>query len=245
MQPHIAIQKLKDLKHEATQAGSRLQDDAELQLWKGKVRSTLTRALGADNKIVQDFSEVHYDPLVYGIDDDDLMWTTARQDGLRKAVSVIDIAIYELESDLELISDEPVDEVAFDPELWAHVKSHVQNGNWQAVASQTAIFVEHLVRQWSGDPKGRDGKTLVGKDLFAKVFANDSQFRLGKEPSEWEGWRALGTGFTLALSNVDRHNIQKRTDADAKRYAFGVLGFGSLILTQLRYQHSDDLNIEN
>lgn len=46
-------------------------------------------------------------------------------------------------------------------------------------------------------------------------------------------------GFTQALGNVDRHNIQKR--ADAKRYAFGVLGVGSLILTQLRHQHGEDL----
>ena len=36
----------------------------------------------------------------------------------------------------------------------------------------------------------------------------------------------LGMGFAQALSNVDRHNIQRRIDA--KRYAFGVLGVGSL-----------------
>ena len=70
------------------------------------------------------------------------------------------------------------------------------------------------------------------------MFANDGQYRLGKEPGEWEGWRMLGMGFAQALSNVDRHNIQRRTDA--KRYAFGVLGVGSLILTQLRHQHGDD-----
>ena len=91
-------------------------------------------------------------------------------------------------------------------------------------------------------PKGRNGETLVGKGLFTAIFANDGQFRLGKEAGEWEGWRSLGAGFAQALGNVDRHNIQKRVDA--KRYAFGVLGLGSLILTQLRYQHGEDLDIE-
>ncbi|MET7344672.1 TIGR02391 family protein [Streptomyces sp. NPDC005547] len=116
-----------------------------------------------------------------------------------------------------------------------------QNEEWQKVASQTAIFVEDRVRQWCGRPRGNNGQALVGKSLFATALANDAQYRLGKEPGEWEGWRALGTGFAQALSNVDRHNIQKRDDA--KRYAFGVLGIGSLILTQLRYQHGEDLHV--
>lgn len=44
-------------------------------------------------------------------------------------------------------------------------------------------------------------------------------------------------GFAQALGNVDRHRIQKRDDA--RRYAIGVLGVGSLLLTQLRYEHSE------
>lgn len=43
---------------------------------------------------------------------------------------------------------------------------------------------------------------------------------------------ALGTDFAQALGNVDRHKIQSRDDA--KRYAFGILGLGSLLQTQLR-----------
>jgi hypothetical protein len=97
----------------------------------------------------------------------------------------------------------------------------VQNEDWQTVASQTAIFVEDRVRKWCGSPHGKQGETLVGKGLHTKVFADDGQFRLGKERGEWEGWRSLGVGFAQALGNVDRHNIQKRVDT--KRYAFGVL----------------------
>ncbi|WP_328614569.1 TIGR02391 family protein [Amycolatopsis sp. NBC_00355] len=164
----------------------------------------------------------------------------AFRSGVQDACGIIDAAIFELQD--AGTSDDAVDETTFDPELWSHVQNHIRNEDWQAVASQTAIFIEDRVRQWCGDPKGRGGETLVGKGLYAKVFANDGQYRLGKEPGEWEGWRALSTGFAQALSNVDRHNIQKRDDA--KRYAFGVLGLGSLILTQLRYQHGDDIDLQ-
>lgn len=42
-----------------------------------------------------------------------------------------------------------------------------------------------------------------------------------------------------AAGNVGRQNIQERSDV--KRYALGVLGLGSLLLTQLRYQYSGRL----
>lgn len=157
---------------------------------------------------------------------------------------MIDAAVFEIEQ--EGASDDWADDTAFDPDLWEHVQDDVQAGKWDRVARETAIFVEDRVRQWSGNPKDKKtGKTLFGKALFAVVLGDSSEFRLGKEAAEWEGWRMLGTGFIQALSNVDRHNIQRRTGTDAKRYAFGVLGLGSLILTQLRYQHGEDLNIEN
>jgi hypothetical protein len=160
--------------------------------------------------------------------------------GLKNACGLIDAAIFELED--AGTSNDSVDETAFDPDLWSHVQTHIQNEDWQTVASQTAIFVEDCVRKWCGDPKGNGGQTLVGKSLYAKIFADAGQYRLGKESGEWEGWRGLTIGFAQALSNVDRHNIQRR--GDAKRYAFGVLGVGSLILTQLRHQHGEDLDLQ-
>jgi len=44
-------------------------------------------------------------------------------------------------------------------------------------------------------------------------------------------------GLAQAVGNVDRHRLQNR--ADAKRYAIGVLGVGSLLLTQLRFEHDE------
>ena len=41
----------------------------------------------------------------------------------------------------------------------------------------------------------------------------------------------------MALRNADTHRIQERDDH--KRYAMGVVGTASLLLTQLRHQHGN------
>ncbi|MEU5418092.1 TIGR02391 family protein [Streptomyces sp. NPDC020799] len=239
MQAKRAIEVLTGLKEEADRRGIELRPSGEFASWKGRVRSTLIRTLGKDHHLLTDFENVRYSLMAFTTGTPDSSFERAFLGGLRKASGVIEAAIFELQD--AGTSDDAVDETVFDPDLWAHVQTHVQNEEWQKVASQTAIFVEDRVRQWCGGPRGNNGQALVGKGLFAAALANDAQYRLGKEPGEWEGWRALGMGFAQALSNVDRHNIQKRDDA--KRYAFGVLGIGSLILTQLRYQHGEGLHV--
>ncbi|WP_256362962.1 TIGR02391 family protein [Streptomyces sp. TRM70350] len=239
MQTQKAIASLKQLQEQARTEGLALKSPDRFSSWKGQVRSVLTRSLGKDHALLKDFEAVRYRPMVFSTDSPQSSFDSSFLSGLKRACGVIEAAIFELED--AGTSDDAVDETAFDPDLWAFVKNYVENEDWQAVASQTAIFVEHHVRQWCGDPKDKNGKTLVGKGLYSTVFADAAQFRLGKESGEWEGWRMLGMGFAQALSNVDRHNIQRRDDA--KRYAFGVLGVGSLILTQLRHQHGEDLNL--
>lgn len=88
------------------------------------------------------------------------------------------------------------------------------------------------VRRWAGLDGG-----VVGKGLYAAALADNAELQLGSRGGEWEGWRMLGMGFAQAVGNVDRHHIQDRPDA--RRYAIGALGLASLLLTQLRYQHSE------
>ncbi|WP_328749110.1 TIGR02391 family protein [Streptomyces sp. NBC_00285] len=238
MNAQRAIEVLTGLKEEADRRGVELRPPGELASWKGRVRSTLIRALGKDHHLLTDFEKVRYSLMAFTNGTPDSSFERAFLGGLRKAGGIIEAAVFELQE--AGTSDDAVDETAIDPDLWSHVQKHVQNEDWQTVASQTAIYVEDCVRRWCGNPRGNNGQALVGKGLFAAVFATDAQYRLGKEPGEWEGWRGLGMGFAQALSNVDRHNIQKRDDA--KRYAFGVLGLGSLILSQLRHQHGEELH---
>ncbi|MFI7573763.1 TIGR02391 family protein [Micromonospora sp. NPDC049497] len=235
MRPAAAIEELTKLKAEA-EAADLFRQSSELESWRPRVRMIFVRALGADNHVVASFDKITYSPSVMWGGMPDSAFENARRSGVRKVVGLIDAAIYEL----GLVGgDEPVDEHAYDPDLWAHVKGLVEDEQWGMVASQTAIFVESHVRGWTGNPQDRSGNNLVGKSLYTEVLGDASDYRLGRQASEREGWRALGVGFAQALSNVDRHRIQTRDDA--KRYALGVLGLGSLLLTQLRYEHGDIL----
>lgn len=235
MRPAVAIEELAKLKAEAEARGMfhRVEGIAS---WRPRVRMLFVRSLGKDNDLVVKFHKIVYSPMVAYAGMPGTEYADARKRGVGRAVGLIDAALYEL----QLIGgDEPVDEHAFDPELWAHVKTEVDDGEWGKVASQTAIFVENHIRTWAGEPKDRSGNNLVGKQLYLEVFGDSSAYRLGRQAGESEEWRFLGMGFAQALSNVDRYRIQKRDDA--KRYALGVLGLGSLLLTQMRYEHDDIL----
>lgn len=235
MRPDRAIEELNRLKQEAETPGVK-SGGAELTAWKGKVHGLLVAALGRDDHLIDRFNKVRYSVGIWTDRTPSSAFDDARLGGIRNACGVVDAAIYQLSLQLA-DSDEPTDSRAYDPELWEHVKNLVEDQDWFKVASQTAIFVESHIRTWAGDPKGDKGESLVGKALYVKAFGDASELRLGARTGEHEGWRYLGMGFAQALSNVDRHRIQKRDDA--RRYAIGVLGLGSLLLTQLRYEHPE------
>jgi len=234
MRAERAIDALEGLKKEATTPAV-MSGGEHLTAWKGKVRGVLVAALGGDDHLVQRLDDVRYTLGAWSTSTPNYRFEQARHGGIRNACGVIDAAIYQLR--LRVDDEEPVDLRSFDPELWEHVKRLVEDQDWGKVASQAAIFVEDRVRTWAGDPKTGKGDSLVGKDLMGRVFSDESDWRLGSRAAEREGWRALATGFAQALSNVDRHKIQRREDA--QRYAIGVLGLGSLLLTQLRHEHSE------
>src|SRR5262245_3296528 len=225
MRPARAIEELQALKRESKANTDLWDPGAKRDSWKAKVDIVLVRSLGQDSETLAVFRRVST-----AEDSDHFLKAVATEEGL------IDAAIYELRLQG---GDEPIAEHAYDPELWAHVKTLVEDEEWGEVASQTAIFVENHVRTWAGNPQDNNGNSLAGNALYAEVFSNASPYRLGRQESEWEGWRGVGVGVARALGNVDRHRSRSRDDA--KRYAIGVLGLGSLLLTQLFFEHRDIL----
>jgi hypothetical protein len=193
--------------------------DAQFEAWRRKAEQTLRRAFGDDHELVRAFESI--------------VWKMSLIDsivGKDEGIGVLEAAIYEKE---ELA--EPADfasSAAVDPELWTEVFHLVEQQKWPQVASQTAIFVESRMRQWAGRPA-----TEVGERLMTTVLSETGVFPLGQTQGEKQGWHRLGMGFAMALRNVDTHRIQRRDDD--KRYALGVLGAGSLLLTQLRYEHGN------
>lgn len=232
MKPEVAILALENLKAGAEANPMALYPEGSRVAWRSKVMSVLTRA---QSDQISAFSAIRY-----GLPFDGSPEAEARafRGGLSEAIGLIDGAIFELnlsvEDDGELLEGD-----LFDPELWEHVKGLVDNKDWGKVTSQVSIFVESHIRTWTGNPKSKTEGDLVGKNLFAKVLGDSSEYQLGNQPGEREGWLMLGMGFAQALGNVDRHHIMKRKDA--KPYAIGVLGIGSLLLTQLRYEHGKTL----
>lgn len=234
-----AISALQELKNQAEVDPMALCPPGPLDTWRSKVMVVMERALGKDSQILSVFSAIQYG-LVYVSDSTtEIAWRSAFQRGLLLAVGQVEAAIYQL----QLMGEEDevkVDDHGFDPDLWAYVKGLVENKDWDKVASAAVTFVENHFRVWTGSPKNTSGGNFVGKTLFTQILGKESDYRLGNEAGEWEGWLYLGMGFAQALGNRDRHNVKKREDV--KLYALGVLGLGSLLLTQMRYQHGDILN---
>jgi hypothetical protein len=221
-----AVQLLRDRLEELEQLSALNRDFAE---WHQRADLTLRRVFNDDHKLVQDLAQIRWSPtMAWGSTQ---LPRQAFMSGNARAVALLKGAIYEIE---EL--SEPVDfasSASIDPELWAEVGHLVEQEKWAQVASQTAIFVESKIREWAGLPDSKFGKDL----MVAVLKPGAGLFTLGRTPGEHEGWLALGIGITMAVGNADRHRIQQRDDA--KRYGMGVLGAGSLLLTQLRHQHAN------
>lgn len=214
--------------------------DSESRLlgWTEQCRVILVGALGSTHRLVKvwDYqSQIRQEN--YTVDGSYGRRTMAawRSDALQRALQVLDAVRFAIES--VPTEGDAIGAATVDSELWEHVGGLVTDGAWDKVPASVAIFVEDTVRRWAGDPRGRDGGVRVGKDLYATAFAPDGPLRLGSQASEYEGWRSLAMGLALAVGNVDRHRIQRR--ADQRPYAMGVLGLGSLLLTQVRREHPD------
>lgn len=197
---------------------------AEFVSWQARATSTLTRAVGAHSHITGGFTTIRWWPGVNTRATSQQVFLSCAQ----RAQGFLEAAI----ADLELPAlDDLADSTDLDPELWAHISAHVHDEDWGAVASQTAIFTEDRIRRWTKQQPAE----LVGKDLMVAALGETGNYRLGLTAGEKQGWQFLAMGISQALRNADAHRIQTRPDHH--RYAMGVAGASSLLLTQLRYEH--------
>jgi uncharacterized protein Ymh len=227
VKPEEAIERLTALRNEALPPST---SSAEFNSWFPRVRSVLARALGETHHITERFLGITWTPSSYNMYDPDPAFISAFQNARQRATGVINAAIAEI----ELLADEvPVaDESGVDAELWEHIAPEIQAEAWGKVASQAVIFTEDRIRKWAGRPVGE-----IGKDLAVNIFGKSGQFQMGQTEGEMQGWQLFAQGIAQALRNVDAHRIQNRPDH--KRYALGLLGACSLLLTQMRYEHGN------
>lgn len=202
---------------------------SEFNSWKPRTRSALTRALGEKHHITQRFIKTRWTPSIYTLGDSGAFTSTFRAT-IPEVQGILDAAIAEI----ELLSKEgPVaDEAGVDHELWEHVAPEIRSESWGKAAREAVIFTEDRIRRWAGRPV-----TEVGKELAVAIFGNSGQYRMGLAEGEKQGWQFLAQGIAQALRNADTHRIQDRPDH--KRYAMGVIGTCSLLLTQMRFEHGN------
>jgi hypothetical protein len=196
--------------------------------WRTKSLMVLSDAFGPDSVQAQEFAATCR---ATGRHDAGPLFL--RRDAISRGKAVLKVALDTLST--RAVTAEPIDRASIDPELWTHVERLVADEDWAKIPAAVAIFVEDRIRTWAGEPTGKDGAALTARPLYGKALADGGPLMLGSQSSEHEGWRALGTGMALAIGNVDRHRRQQRNDL--RRYAIGVLGLGSLLLTQIRHQH--------
>jgi hypothetical protein len=199
----------------------------EFTTWETKTKSTLVAIFGRDHDFVQQFTSLRYTPSMYTSGTDFAPYVAR---GLGRARGLLEAAQYEIS---ELTGEPDVTEAeSVDPELFEHVQELLEREEWGKVVRETCVFVEDKVRAWAGQPK-----SLTGVDLMTTVLKKGGVFPLGQTDQEAEGWHLLGLGIIKALRNANLHRIDTRPDH--RRYALGVVGTASLLLTQLRYEHGN------
>lgn len=236
MKPERAIEELESLKLDAATLNISLQD-GDVDAWDRKVRVVLVATFGETDNFIAQHDSITYSPS-FAIAGDDTLFINALRSGIQNCCNLIDAAIYRLQLEQDNVDQRP-DSIDYDPKLWAHVSALIERQEWDSIPAQVSIFVEHTIRDWSNNPIGKNGDLLVGKALMARTFGDYGILKLGQQSNENEGWRNLAIGFTQAVSNVARHRLSDRDDA--RRYAIGVIGLASLLLTQIRYEHGDIL----
>jgi uncharacterized protein (TIGR02391 family) len=188
--------------------------------WRAQTVSALSRALSPAHHITEAFIALQWSSFYDELDEATFRDAAGQASGYLEAATV----------ELEHAAEETDADSWVDEELWAFVQVDVANEHWGKAVSQAALFAEDRIRRWTGQ-----SARLVGKDLMDAVFGKSGDYRLGLVDGEKEGWKLLAMGISMALRNPAAHRIDNRDDH--RRYAMGVIGACSLLLTQLRYEH--------
>jgi len=197
--------------------------------WRSRTRSLLTAALGPNHHITSEFVALSWLPVAFTVGDDG-PFIRAFRSAAGQAQGYLDASLYELDAMVARRGELGADDV--DDELWEFVEHDVRAEHWGKATTQATLFTEDRIRKWTGQPAD-----LVGKDLVTAVLGDKGDYRLGRTPGEMQGWHMLAMGIAMALRNPAGHRIEDRPDH--RRYALGVLGSCSLLLTQLRYEHGN------
>ncbi len=212
----------------------------EFQTWKRKTRIDLCQIVGEHDHHVREFDHIRFTPAVgYSMSEAERNrhCRESFEDGRARAAGLLNGVLHLAEAapSAKVGASLVCAPGSIDADLAEHLRNLLRDEDWSKLPTQTVVFVEGTVRQWA-----ELSLDVIGKDLWVQVLHPDTgKYPLGETPGEKQGWLQLGIGFSSALRNPNVHRIGERQDA--KTYALGVVGVASLLLTQLKYQHSESI----
>ena len=203
-------------------------ESAEFNSWSRRTTSVLTKSLGEAHHITDAFTDIAWSSPY--IDTPSAASIANFRRAALKTEGLLDAATFELEQLRD--ATDIVEDAAYDSELWEHVNGHVVAGEWGKLASQTSIFTEDRIRIWAGRSPDE-----VGEKLMTAVFGAGSD----SASASRAGRRRVGTGLRWASQwhSGTSTPTASRSGMIFRPYAMGVLGASSLLLTQMRYEHSN------
>jgi hypothetical protein len=201
-------------------------DPFQLDAWREKTSTVLRITMGENHEQTSRFESINYKSRMPT--NNPPYEVTVRQRGVDRARAVLEAAMFEVENDAPEVP--PATEA--DEELWGAVGYLADAEQWGHLVSTAVVFFEHWTRTRAGF-----SNSLIGVDLMTAAYKPGGPLELAIEenPSEGEGWLLFAKGLTMAVRNVAGHRIEDRDDA--QKYALGVVGAISLIMTQVRLEH--------
>lgn len=204
--------------------------------WKGLVLGATSTALGEGHAIVREIRLTSIGHTGEALTARVTGPYTFRLEGDEEIKGLLERAVREVQRagvspDVLLVPAED----QFDYELWPHVRGLVELAEWNKLPGVVSTFVEGCVRRWADYDRTQYGAVMFAQAFNPKV---PGPLVLGATPSEREGWRDLAVGMAKGIGGEVRHGVPERADL-LKSYAVGCLGLGSLLLTQVRYEHPD------
>lgn len=206
-----------------------------IEEWRQRSVVLLRRALGPDHPLTAQANTLSFtmrSPLFASFPNAEALDLDHRAQKVNELCSILRAAEYEVKLDADELQPPPEAQWIHSG-LWRHVDTLVLASEWEKVVSQACIFFEDWVRRKAGLPNH-----VVGLDLMTAAFgATEAPLTLGGglPAGEGQGWTLLAKGLALAIRNPAGHRIEERSDAE--RYAMGVLGLVTLLMTQVEQEH--------
>lgn len=226
---------LSALSEEAEKQGLALAADDKLTSWRGRVKSALTRSLGADHHITKSFDGVSYSPNVYYDGMPQGEYAATFLSGISTARGIIEAAIF----DLEFQGDEEVtEESAPSARLSKHIQLHPKVESGCSSLYESGHYGEAVEKSFK-IVRGRL-RELTSYETGSEAFGKGSLYIKGANaPYVDRDFQAAIKFLTMSIDNFRNekaHTTDSGVGTPGRAYEY-------LVLSSLAMHHLDNAEV--